>query len=353
MKILLTADFLSEKPQTVNYHSTGILRILKETLSLSDNRITVDIFKYGNSSTDIFFDLNAFFNLSGMSYRGGLPDLFDPAKLTRYSIDYFGKLINKYDLIIGYELTTPFVCLLENFSKKYINIWLHPIRYLDDELFYVQSNVESIRNILQFYNISESTYYINAEYAKVLISRRNALKDIKKGSVVFFGQTANDKTLRKLGGGYLSLSDYKLELKEILRNFENIYYSKHPLRRDDDEFNLLKELVPRVININCNGYQLLSNENINLVLTISSSIGIESYFFKKNTIFLKGLTVDIKSGGISLGTDLFDPVVWKKIFNTNDNNMKSEIFFFGKKNKIRNILDAYYSYPILRDHYGN
>lgn len=353
MKILLTADFISEKPQTVNYHSTGILSILKETISLSDSRITTDIFRYGNLSTDTFFDLSVFFNLSGMTYRGGLPDLFDPTKLAKHSIEYFGKLINKYDFVVGYELTKAFIYLLDYFNIKYINIWLHPIRYLDDELFYVQSNVDHILQNLKSYNISESTYYINAEYAKILIRRRRALKDIKKGSAAFFGQTANDKTLRKLGGGYLSLSDYKSELKTILGNFENIYYSKHPLRRDDDEFNLLKELVPKVTNIDCNGYQLLANDNINLVLTISSSIGIESYYFKKNTIFLKGLTVDIKNGGISLGTDLFDPVIWKEILNNRHSNKNTGVFFFGKKNKIRNILDAYYSYPILRDHYGN
>lgn len=348
--ILLTSDFLGEKYQTFHYHAEGILELLKSTLSCAGIE---DTFIYASKKDyrNLNFNPTIFFALSNLNYTDSLPPLVKYSDLSCDSIAYFNEFIMHFKLVIGYELTDLTVTLLEKLNVKYINIWLHPVRFMDDELFLISSNCKKIQEKLCKYVISEDSFFVNAKYAQIMINRRHKIV-LKPQSCVFFGQTANDKTLRN-SQGFISISDYKDNIAYLASIYPQLYYSQHPLRKDDSEFLLLKKYFKDIQKLSANSYQIISNPNVALVTTISSSIGIEAYYFGKNVIFLNKPTVDIKKPNtFSIDSSIFNPCVFADILSIKKEN--SGNFIFLSKNKLRNILDSYYAYPILKDHYdGN
>lgn len=345
--ILITSDFLAERHNTIGYHFNGICSLLEKTIARATFEKILN-FSLSQQSKDLQFDPVSFFALSGLKYKGELPPILDCSRISDDSLNYAKEFLSNFSLIVGYELTRPTIKLLEILGIKYINIWLHPIRYLDDELFYVTSSDAKFKDILKSIEVNEDSYFIGAEYARVLINRRHRL-NIPESSIVFFGQTSNDKTLRK-NEGYFCVSDFADAISSMASRANKFIYAQHPLRKDKSEREALKYIVgDKLLEVQANGYQLLSNENVELVSSISSSIALEGYFFNKNVVLLRGPTVDILSGsGVSVGSSIFNPNIWRSFFG--ERNSEGE-FFWGKKNKIRNILDCYYAYPILRDHY--
>ncbi|MEE1339279.1 MAG: hypothetical protein UHG91_00660 [Succinivibrionaceae bacterium] len=345
--ILLTTDILSERYPTIRYHSKGILKIIADTIECLNINEKIEI--YGSSPIlHKEFDSQLFFSMSKLSYVDELPPLFTINKFSEQSINYIKRFLNKYSLIIGYELTDQTIELLNLLNIKYVNIWLHPIRFMDDEIFLISSNAPNISNELKKYNISESSYFVHASYAKNLINLKYPI-DIKNNSCVFFGQTANDKTLRKKDG-YIKVNDFEKELFEIFLCYENIYYCKHPLNQSDIEYDFLVGLAPNIQKLNVNSYQVLANENLNIVVTISSSIALEAYYFKKNAIYLNKPIVDIhKKNTYSIDSTLLSPKFWSDLLKVPEKYPGK--FFIVKNNKVRNSLNSYYSYPILKDHY--
>ena len=343
---LLTCDFLAERYPTIGYHANGILNVLKSSIScLEDGNCEI---YGGNNNLSAKCDPYVFFSLSKKKYIKDLPPLFNISELTVDSFNYFQSFIQNYELVIGYELTEATVKLLKSINAKYINIWLHPIRYLDDELFLIESNIQDFRSSIDKYKVSENSFIVNAAYAKSFLNRKYPIK-IDKNSCVFFGQTSNDKTLRTRNG-YLSVSDYREDLCRLGSLFNTVYYAKHPLRNDNLEFEMIKEIFKKVIVSSYNSYSLISSPDISLVITISSSIGMEAYYFGKNVVYLNKPTVDIKKRDwISVDCGILNPEFWsyclkKKMLNGGK-------FIFVEKNKIRNLMNSYYSYPILKDHY--
>lgn len=347
--ILITTDFLGEPYAAFAYHARGILPVIEASVRCLNADTTFVYGRPGEESADLNFDPCLFFALSQKDYSKEFPPLANPGELSDRSLEYFKNFIGRFSMVIGYELTDITLALLRKFEVKYVNIWLHPVRFLDDELFVVASNIPGVAEKLSPYRISESTFFVNARYAKAMINRKHRV-NLDPGACVFFGQTFNDKTLRNEQGGYITVDDYAEDLARIAGAFPNFYYCRHPLRKTDDELRALKSFCGNVREIAANGYALLSSDNLDMVVTISSSIGIEAYYFGKSALFLNKPAVDVRApGAVTLDARLFGPDVFSALLGV-ENPCPGE-FMFQPRNKLRNLLDNYYSYPILKDHY--
>ncbi|MDR2326509.1 MAG: hypothetical protein LBE51_14085 [Acidovorax sp.] len=344
--ILVTTDFLSERIATVNYHSQGIIPLLVSIF----NRFShcVDEFPRNFFTPNKYFDPQIFFNLSGFDYSKELPPIVDINDVSPESIRYFENKFKSYDIVVGWELMPLTEKIFDLIGIRYINMWLHPVRFMDDEILAVKTNCNKFLKFLKKYSISEDSFYVNAAYCKAVIKRRSKIK-IDKNSAAIFGQVSNDKTLRTQNG-FLSLSkNYLDEILRISASYNKIYFCKHPLQKNDSEFKFLKSQVKNIENISANGYEIIANENIDLVAAISSSITIESYYFGKDVVVFNKPTVDINGEEYcNIGVEFFDPKFWANCFGYKGYEQNG-VFRFGEKNKFRNVLDAYYSYGIMKD----
>lgn len=346
--ILFTADFLAERYRTFMYHTEGILPVLEAVVRCLDLGPTFVYGRPGPGRAGPAFDPCVFYALSRLRYANDLPPLADAAALSAESLAYLRKFLGNFELVVGYELTDLTAALLDRFGIRYLNIWLHPVRFMEDELFFVTTNDPGYRAGLARHAVSEDSFFVNARYAKAVINRRNRA-DVKPRSCVFFGQTPNDKTLRK-PGGFLNAGDYTRDLRCVAATFPRLYYSRHPLNKSDDEFRILKGNFRDIVRTEANAYRLLSSDAVDLVLTISSSVGAEAYYFGKNVLYLDKPSVDIRRpGGFALDASLFDPGVFADVLGAA--RPRPGRFMFLPRNKVRNLLDAYYAYPILKDHY--
>jgi len=339
--MLLTADFLTEKQSTIFFHGNRILKLLKVSISRCEKNVL--IFPNDFLLMESKFNLFHFFLQSGLSPSENYDRLISIEEISLESKNYFYECF-KDEFIVGYELTDLTVSLLELFNIPYINIWLHPVRFMDDEMFMIKTNQKQYRDRLQQYSFPEDIFYINAEYIKIYLQNKMNGFALNKNSCVIFGQTDSDKTLRSKVGR-LKLTNFQDKIVKLCSNYNNIFYSKHPLADLNPEVNeMLIDLGIEIIKEN--SYKILAHANLALVATISSSIGVEAYFFKKNVLFFNQPTCDcMDKNTVTCGTEIFSVPFWKNILYGETLSLQNS--FLCSKNKIRNILDAYYAYGVI------
>ena len=341
--MIITTDFLTERENSINFHSERILKLLKVVLSEAGfpSEIFPDDFHYSK----FLFDVNEFYIKSGINPSERYIRLIDESEISNDSIEYVGDFLNGKEIIIGYELTDLIKKIFSKLGKRYISIWLHPVRFLDDELFMIETNDSNIKKKLKEFDIDKSIYKINAEYIKIYIKNNFKQIELPSNSCVIFGQTGIDKTLRYSNGVY-SLLNFKSEIANLVDSHSSVFFARHPYAKDDND--VLKMLDSLGINlISENSYRILCHENLVSVATISSSIGVEGYFFGKNVYYFNKTTCDIMDPNVSslYLNKLVDKNLW--LYLLNDKRYEECLAFNCTKNKARNILRAYYAYKII------
>ena len=342
---ILTVDFLAEPVEALYWHADRILSLLKVTLSCIG--LEAKIYPTDFTSKISRFNRDIFFMKSGMSYNESYSRLVDFEEITKESLDYFDNFFDVNNVIIGWELQKLTTDILNAKGITYINICLHPIRYMEDEIFLIQSNNKNLEKKLKHYEIDESSFYINAEFVRISLLNKKKVYDLPPESCVIFGQTNNDKTLRT-NNKRLTLQHYKKDIDFLCQKFRNIYFIAHPLEKNNTQINQYIQSFGKINMIEANAYSVLSSKNLSLVAAISSSVCSEAYYFNKNVLFFNKPVCDIKtSDSYSVDKIIFSPQFWNNLFNLEVKNITNKKFIFNKNNQVRDILNAYYSYTIL------
>lgn len=343
---ILMADILAEPEINIDWHADRILAILKA--SFSNFTIKPKIYPIDFVSKNERFNRDIFFIKSGLSSRDTINRLINFDEISKDSLKYFSKFFNSNIIIIGWELQKLTTDILDSIGASYINIWLHPVRFLEDEIFLLQTNNKTIEKKLQYFEIDESSFYVNASFVRASLLNSKKIYNLPSDSCVIFGQTQHDKTLR-VSNGKLTLFRYKEHIEALCNKFNNIYFVSHPLDRDNKELIEFISSFEKINIINANAYSLLSSNNLKLVVAISSSVCTEAYYFGKNVLFFNQPICNIKAeGSYSIGKDIFFPTFWATLFNLEKNYINKN-FIFNRKNQVRDILNAYYSYSILEE----
>lgn len=286
MKIVITTDFLvtseSEQLSNLKWFYQLLHRPIKSVVG--DDNITQFFLCDKNTSKS----RECFFSLISRDFNLGQQLPFDVTDVTDDALLFVNELCSDFDLIIAYELSEQTRFILDKIGKKYIDIWLHPIRYLDDVLFGVSSNDIAYCDRMQPYKVSEELFFIMADFLKVQnykgFTRLNY--ELLPNSALFVGQTLLDKAVC-YKGKFLNLLDFKEEFKRIASQYNYVYYSRHPFVKTGDEKVL--EFLQRFNNveiINQSSYKLLASGDIDFVFSISSSLVSEAFYFGKKVQFL-------------------------------------------------------------------
>lgn len=341
MNIYIAGDFL----MTSNLENSNNTKWLNDFLSHP-------IYESTSTPPQILnFDRNTFLDLSNIDYTQEDRHVFyDVNEISDKSLEYITSNISTNDLLICYELSEATKKILQSLNLTYIDIWLHPIRFIDDVLFSFYSNNEKINNNISQFNINDSLYYTYANNLKVQGYRgfKKANANVKHNSALFIGQTLNDKALFN-EGKMLSVLDFKEKFTKLTQEHNHVYYSRHPFVKSGDEqiLNFVRKFRNTSI-IEEPAYDLLVNDNIKKVASISSSVVIESkYFGKEHEYFYKTvIDFDTKKTGIST---IFQEFLFGHFWSTIlkpvvDTNEVDKLQFLSQKNKIRDSLSFYWGY---------
>lgn len=215
------------------------------------------------------------------------------------------------DVVIGYELSPLLIKALSNIGITYIDLTIHPIRFLDDYFFGMRSNSEKIREVFKYFElkndvIEERVSLLKAKGARLIHDRQYG------DSALFFGQTIVDAALIK-DQRMCNLADLENALIETNKLYDRVYFKPHPHAKNMDE---LKRIVTdtKCKWLDINAYDALGHDDFKIVSSISSGTLIEAKYFGKPTLqYLKNKE---EFNYINYGNEDYYFAVYRKYFSS-------------------------------------
>lgn len=255
--------------------------------------------------------------------------------------------LNSVDLVIGFELSREAKEKLNSMGKVYLNLRIHPVRFMDDIFFSFETNSDSIRLSLQNYCVNDELCKLQASIIKATVIKLNKKNIIMPNSLLLVGQTEHDLVLYD-GNKYLSLLDRIDQIKEVASNYNNIYFKPHPYVKNNHY--LLRELrktLGKVQYIHTNVYQLLANEGTQHVAALNSSVLYESVYFDKQTTFL--LHATFTNTQIGIYGDYFNGAFWTDILSSTLQTVPSSLELTFQPSRTRRALNDFWGYNEISD----
>ena len=351
-KIVICSDFLMTSDVEQRSNLPWLYDILHRPLK---NSTSLKVENFCSSRDENCFDRTKFFKYSNIKFKNNKQFDFLPTNITNSSLDYLKKYLTVDTLIIGYELSPETRKVLSASGFRYIDIWLHPVRFLDDILFAFSANNKEVFHKLEKYNVSEETMYLYADRLK--ISTYKGFKRYKNlnlldDSALFIGQTLEDKAILK-DSIMLNITHFKREIDLLAKQHSVIYYSKHPHVKNDDAVMNFINNHPSIQLIDIPAYILLAQNEIKKVVSISSSVALEAKYFDKNVQILHKPVIDFTSDFneqdyYTVMQDFISPHFWADILSPIiSTNECQSVKFLDRKDKIRDMLSFYWSYRIV------
>ena len=207
-------------------------------------------------------------------------------------------------IVIAFELPELLKSALDRLDIPYIDIIIHPIRFLDDIVFGIRSNNHEISRLLHSYLVPEESILIQAGIVMASMNRLKRLK-IQGKAALFAGQTTDDKVLIN-NGKFHNVSDFLDELGKVADSYDTLVIKSHPYSLDPFEAISISRLFNNCITVTDNFYYLMSHDNIEAVYSISSSTSIEAQYLGKEGFHLGKypfrFTEDLNEGEFQLGS---------------------------------------------------
>lgn len=352
MAIFITADFLMTKESEQYNNVRWLFDFLDTPIKHAvGNELIVNKFissgMYSNFEREVFFK-------KSQGYMDSFNKLdiqffFEEDKISDESIEYLREFFSPEDIVISYELSQQTRDVLDRACIRYIDIWLHPVRYLDDLLYGFYSNVKSINARLKSFDLDKEMFYTYANLVKVGTYKgyRRVDAKIEKNSLIFVGQTNFDKAVF-CNGKMLNALDFKEEIKLLAEQHEHVYYLRHPFVKEGDEevvkfFKGLHNYTEFVGDPN--SYSILAHEEAVTFCTISSSLAVEAKYFGKSCKLLYRPVIDIDNVYSTVSQDFLFSHFWSEILKEEIKvKDRPALKFDNPHSKIRDSLSSYWSY---------
>ncbi|WP_425107470.1 hypothetical protein [Ancylobacter sp.] len=223
-------------------------------------------------------------------------------------------------LVIGWELPKSLCDALRIANITYIELSVHPIRFMDDILISARSNSPTIDDALLSQSVTEQDCYIQAGIISAFFIRRTVPRD--EPYALFAAQTKVDRSLLK-DGKLLSQKWIADELLAHLPQGMPLLLKDHPVQPSDELFRRLRSAGVNVQRMGGSIYRQFSDRKMTSVYTVSSSAGLEAKYFGHTTKFLYKPCFDIvfhgqphdasRSQFKSIDTRVISPNFWRII----------------------------------------
>lgn len=298
------------------------------------------------------FSQKRFYELANVQFldEKSWVNIFDIKEISNELKSYYENLI-KDSLVIYIEMSDTQKKLHNLLKIPYIDISVHPIRYMSDHYFLLSTNNQDIFNRLKEYELDERQYYLGAQLLKVQLDQNPFIAD--KNTSLLIGQTELDRSLIK-GKKLYSLNNYLDQITKIAKESSILYFKPHPYVKNKELYERLSS-IQNLKFTNENVYKLLACDGVDRIIGISSSVLYEAKYFNKKCMFLNKKFDMYKESFseinyISIGNDILQPSFWEYIILGTRNIEKIKVQL--DSNTIRASLNDFWSYtefdPITR-----
>ena len=283
-KIVFTGDVLRPMPDGTSHQALNIqwlADMLRYPVSMAaDAELDVHLWDAGKGSIDgpRFYELNS----SAVSPENW-GRLFDAREISLSSAEYLGTFFEDA-VVVGFELPDVMIRLFQARGVPYLDLFIHPVRYLEDLFFGIRTNVAEMFEVLTRHAVPEELFHMQAGIHKATMRRTPPL-DIRRNTCLFVGQTPMDKSLL-VNGNVLSVENFAEQIQQIARSSEKVYFKPHPYGSDEGQIMKILGGAGKAEITRANVYHLLAQDNIQEVFGISSSVLHEAEYFGKKVTHL-------------------------------------------------------------------
>ncbi len=253
---------------------------------------------------------------------------------------------------VGYELPPYLIHMLEQAGIPWIDIRLHPVRFMDDLMFAVRAGARETQAALGPISVAENEVIVTAglrEAMGQLISEAT----LPPNSLIVAGQRPMDSS-QIMEGRFFDAIPHAKEIAAVCARYNAVLLKPHPL---PDEAHSLLLIAAQQANVRGvladNLYRLLALPQVSAVLTVNSSIAYEAGYFGKAVHTLAPLPVRLSWRGTavdplayaSLDDQVLTPDFWRLVLAplvpvTADDGVR----LAPKPNRLRIALDSFWNY---------
>lgn len=351
-RVLITSDLLRPLIADGKIEYFHKIRLNKYFHFLSypvSRAVTVPVEKFNWETTD--FDFYTFYHLCGLELSGydSWLKIYDLKNIPSAVIEYYGKYI-KDSLVIYHEIPAILKNIHRQLDIPYIDINVHPIRYMDDNFWGFHTNSEKIFDRIKKYQPDEGLFFIHAGILKAVTDLH--APEIEENTALIAGQTTVDKSLYN-NGRVMTIFDFEDKIIKLGKQYGKVYYKPHPFNYElDNILSFLKKFV-FVEVINENIYRLMSSDKLKEVCAITSGSLYEAKYFDKKASFWGEpyLHFDYSHDCafsehtcLSVYNDFISPDFWSNILqDVTETRTCSEINIPLRANRIRAAFGDYWS----------
>ena len=272
-----------------------------------------DLGLWGGAATDgviampaeaLFAELDADASTAGWvrSYRApptdNLAEILAPAVADRF--------------VVGFELSPFLTGLLGRLKVPYLSMAYHPLRFLDDYLVRIESNVLDAGALSDFaVDPDEIAYAAQLRRAALRQSEPSRLPD---GATVLFGQVEVDAALVDDTGRLHRLQDHDDRIAELVDTSPAVVFRPHPYAADVDAQLRFLSHWPSIRATAESPYGLLSAPQIGRAVALSSSVLSEArHFGVPSEALLPGW--DDRGRDPAFGVQILSPAFWSAVLD--------------------------------------
>ena len=357
-RVILCSDFLmtsdAEQQSNLRWFSELLRRPVKDAVGHD-----VAVVTWGAPGGP-FLDRADFFSRSDIHLPNGATQFpFAAEQISEMSLAALKGVIGSGDLLVGYELSEPTRDLIVLTGADYVDIWLHPVRFMDDILFAVRASHASIHSLLCHWEVSHRQMELYGDRLRVQAFKgwvRSELP-IAPNTALFLGQMGQDKSVC-CDGRFLTALDFQDQIARLCEQSSELLYLRHPyMRSGDDAVLSFVGSLPRARVVDYPAYKAMAHPNVSKVVSISSSGLEEACLMGKEVTYLHKPVIPITASDIaqryrSIMHGIISPKFWADCLAMGYSNIRhssvrndiEHVEFDSQKDKLRDMLGFYWGY---------
>ena len=224
---------------------------------------------------------------AALHWAAGYHRLQDPAAFNHHVMPRL-----RQQFCIGYELPPYLVAILEAADIPYIDIRVHPGRFLDDLLFAVRAPHPETRSALLDIAVPEAEVIVTAGLREAMCQMITQ-SSLPEDTMLVLGQRPMDAT-QIIAGGFYDAMEQADEIAALCSRHHAVLLKPHPQEREHSLLVVAAGVARNVIGVtDDNLYRLLSLPQVTAVLTVNSSAAYEVPYFGKRVHALAPLPLAV------------------------------------------------------------
>lgn len=185
--------------------------------------------------------------------------------------------------IVGFEIPDYYTEYFDQLGVTWVNLEIHPIRFLGDLCFSVRS---SFSHDLRTASVNSELIQIVATSLKRKYARVNNINNHNTNTLLIIGQSPFDKSLW-FDSEFKSLAQYFKKIKTLCNGRSSVIYRPHPYANDSSVTQKILNEFNAELDSGRSIYDIYSSGDVGCVCAISSSAVAESVYFGLDGCYLE------------------------------------------------------------------